>query len=406
MISYVEARRMVAEAATTCFAAAPRRQERVALAGVAGRVLAAPLVADRDAPPFDRAARDGYALRYSDIVKLPATLKLAGEIRAGAAFTDKIRVGECVQIMTGAAVPESVNAVVMIEHTTREGDRVTFQRAVEKGANIVARGSEAKAGAEVVPAGRRMGPVEIAIAAQFGHAEMTVFERPRVAILTTGDEIVPMAETPEPFQIRNSNRYSLAAQVVQAGGEPVELGQARDESAELRGKIEQGLKADALVLSGGVSMGKYDLVEDVLRELGADFRFDAVAIRPGKPAVFGVCRGKPVLALPGNPVSTMVTFELFGVPMVDVLSGAEARPLRLVKARLRHAVKLTAPLTHFIPAKLMWFGDDAHVAALTSQGSGDLAGLAQAECFLVVPETKLEFAPGEWVDVLLWRDRM
>jgi len=334
------------------------------------------------------------------------TLKLAGEIRAGAAFTDKILVGECVQIMTGAAVPESVNAVVMIEHTTREGDRVTFQRAVEKGANIVARGSEAKAGAEVAPAGRRMRPAEIAIAAQFGHAEMIVFERPRVAILTTGDEIVPVAETPGPFQIRNSNSYSLAAQVAQAGGEPVELGRARDESSELRGKIEQGLEADALVLSGGVSMGKYDLVEAVLRELGAEFRFDAVAIRPGKPAAFGVCRGKPVLALPGNPVSTMVTFELFGMPLVDELSGAEARPLRLLKARLRHAVKLTAPLTHFIPAKLMWLGEDAHVAALTSQGSGDLAGLAQAESFLVVPETKLEFAPGEWVDVLLWRDRM
>ena len=171
-------------------------------------------------------------------------------------------------------------------------------------------------------------------------------------------------------------------------------------------KIEEGLAADALVLSGGVSMGKYDLVEEVLRALGAEIHFDAVAIRPGRPAVFGVCRNKPVLGLPGNPVSTMVTFELFGVPLIDVLSGASARPLPLVKARSRNAVSLKAALTHFLPAKLSWDEGEAVVEELQWQGSGDVAALAQADCFLVVPETKLQFAAGEWVDVLPRRDRV
>jgi len=405
MISYIEARRLVAETTAECAKLSPRRRERVALGAAAGRVLSQPLAADRDAPPFDRSTRDGYALRYSDIVNVPATLKLAGEIRAGEEFTGRIRVGECVQIMTGAAVPADVNAVVMIEHTTREGDAVTFQNSVKKGANIVPRGSEAGAGAEVVPAGRRLAAGEIAIAAQFGHAQVEVFARPRIAILTTGDELVGVGESPRRFEIRNSNALSLAAQVQQAGGEPVELGRAKDERYELRAKIEQGLDADALVLSGGVSMGKYDLVEEVLREVGAQFRFDAVAIRPGKPAVFGVCRGKPVLGLPGNPVSTIVTFELFGVPIVDVLSGAEARPLPLAKAKLGWELKLTAKLTHFLPARLT-YGPEATAVPLPSQGSGDVAVLSGAACFIVVPETRLEHAVGDWVDVLLWRDRL
>jgi molybdopterin molybdotransferase len=406
MISYVEARRIVAETAAECFHATPRKRERVAIEAARGRVLAEPLHADRDAPPFDRSTRDGFAVRYSDIVNAPVTLRLAGEVRAGAEFTGRVKIGECVQIMTGAAVPPGLNAVVMIEHTEPAADQVTFKRALEKGANVVLRGSEAKAGAQVLPAGQRLGAADLAIAAQFGHASVAVFARPHVSILSTGDELARVEEIPGPFRIRNSNRYSLGSQVELAGGVPEALGNAADDCDVLRERIAEGLKFDALVISGGVSMGKYDLVEQVLRELGAEFRFDSVAIRPGKPAVFGVCRGKPVLGLPGNPVSTMVTFEVLGVPMVDVLSGTPARQLSLVKARLRHALRLTAPLTHFIPAKLVWFGGDTHVEALASQGSGDVAMLARADCFLVVPETKLESPGGEWVDVLLWRDRV
>ena len=406
MVSYVEARRIVAEVAAACLKATPRRCERTPLELAMGRVLMEPLHADRDAPPFDRSTRDGFAVRAADVAVVPAGLKLVGEIRAGAGYPGTIGAGQCVQIMTGAAVPAGADAVVMIEHTEPSAETVVVQRKVAKGANVVPRGSEAKAGAQVLAAGQRMGCADVSIAAQFGHAEISVFARPRIAILSTGDEVVPVAQQPGPLEIRNSNSFSLAAQVTLAGGDPVPLGNAPDERTALRGKIEAGLEADAMVLSGGVSMGKYDLVEEVLRGLGAEFRFDSVAIRPGKPAVFGVCRGKPVLGLPGNPVSTMVTFELFGVPLVDVLSGARARPLALVKAHTQHPVSLKAPLAHFLPARLSWDGGDAQVEELSWMGSGDAATLAQADCFLVVPETKLEFAAGEWVDVLLWRDRL
>jgi len=295
---------------------------------------------------------------------------------------------------------------VMIEHTEPSPAAVVVQRSVQRGANVVQRGSEAKAGAQVLPAGQRLGIADVSIAAQFGHDWLPMFARPRVGILSTGDEIVPVEQLPGPFQIRNSNFISLAAQVALANGMPEPMGNAADERGALRQRIEEGLKCDALVLSGGVSMGKYDLVEAVLRDLGAEFRFDSVAIRPGKPAVFGLCRGKPVLGLPGNPVSTMVTFELFGIPLVDVLSGAPPRPLALVKARARHHIRLKAPLTHFLPAKLSWEEGEARVAQLSWQGSGDVAALAGADCFLVVSETKLEFAAGDWVDVLPWRDRV
>jgi molybdopterin molybdotransferase len=178
------------------------------------------------------------------------------------------------------------------------------------------------------------------------------------------------------------------------------LGNAPDRIEELRKMIERGLQEDALVLSGGVSMGKYDLVEEVLRGLGAEFFFDAVAIRPGRPAVFGICRGKPVFGLPGNPVSTMVTFELLAVPAIDILGGSEARHVPLLKAKLLKGVEQKAALTHFLPAVLDWASGEATVTELPWQGSGDIATLARGNCFLVVHQSKLKLDPGEWVDVL------
>jgi molybdopterin molybdotransferase len=225
-----------------------------------------------------------------------------------------------------------------------------------------------------------------------------------VAILSTGDEVVPVQETPGPFQIRNSNGASLAAQVRIAGGEPVLLGNAADRVEELGEKIERGLKEDALVLSGGVSMGKYDLVEKVLKAMGAEFYFDAVAIRPGKPAVFGVCQGKPAFGLPGNPVSTMVTFDLFVAPAIDLLSGSEARALPFVEARLGAALNEKPGLTHFLPARVEWYRGAPEVKALKWQGSGDIAALANANCFLVVPADRDKIAVGERVSMLLRKD--
>jgi molybdopterin molybdotransferase len=252
----------------------------------------------------------------------------------------------------------------------------------------------------VLTRGTRLGYAELAMAAQVGCANLAVFARPKVAVLSTGDEVVAVDQRPGPFEIRNSNSVSLAAQASLANAAPVPLGNAPDRVPELRALIEEGLRSDILVLSGGVSMGKYDLVEGVLRELGAEFFFDAVAIRPGRPAVFGRCRDKLVFGLPGNPVSTMVTFELFVVPAVDILSGVEARPLPFFKAKLATPVEQKAKLTHFLPARVSWPEGEPTVEELPWQGSGDIVALAKANCFLVVPETKLHLAAGDWVNVL------
>ena len=400
MLSYEDARLKVIEV-TAGLRRIPAR-EKAKPQNSAGRILAQGIVADRDYPSFDRATRDGFAVRTADCRKPGAKLRVIGEIRAGGEFAKAVSAGECVQIMTGAAVPQGADAVVMIEHT-RTGAReneVTIERAAESGMNIVPRGSESRAGDVLLRAKTRIGYAEIAIVAQVGRTELHVYRKPRVAILSTGDEVVAVEAQPGPFEIRNSNGASLAAQAELAGAEAVLLGNAPDRVEELREMIERGLQEDALVLSGGVSMGKYDLVEEVLRGLRAEFFFDAVAIRPGRPAVFGICRGKPVFGLPGNPVSTMVTFELLAVPAVDILSGSEARPLPLLKAKLSKDVEQKAALTHFLPAVVEWPNGEAIVTELPWEGSGDIAALARGNCFLVVHQSKLKLTAGEWVDVL------
>ncbi len=400
MLSHSEARRKVVEVVSGLLREAAARTERLDLRAAHGRVLAGEVRADRDYPPFDRATRDGFAVRAADCASIPATLQIIGEIRAGDTFARAVASGQCAQVMTGAAVPAGADAVVMIEHTRPSQAQAVVEKRVERGQNIVARASEAKAGQALLAPGTRLGYAEMAIAAQVGQSQVEVTQRPRVAVLSTGDEVVELGERPGPFQIRNSNNVSLAAQVELAGGEAVPLGNAPDRIEELRARIQRGLEEDVLVLSGGVSMGKYDFVETVLHELGAECVFDAVAIRPGRPAVFGLCRGKPVFGLPGNPVSTMVTFELLVAPALDLLSGAAARPLPLLKARLAKAVRQKTALTHFLPAQITWAGGEAAVEELPWQGSGDIVALAAANCFLVVHASRLEMTAGEWADVL------
>ncbi len=401
MLTFEEARRKVIEQVGD--RKGPRATAVVGVWEALGLVLAQEVKTDREYPPFDRSTRDGYALRSNEAAT-GARLKCVGEIKAGDTVREALAAETCWQIMTGAGVPAGADAVVMIEHTSREGDVVRFERAAQPGQNIVPRGSEAAAAQTILSPGMRLGYAELALAAQVGAVQLQCAQRPRVAILSTGDEVVLIDETPGEFQIRNSNSVSLAAQVRIAGGEPVVLGNAADRIEDLGEKIERGLKEDALVLSGGVSMGKYDLVESVLKAMGAEFFFDAVAIRPGKPAVFGMCRGKPVFGLPGNPVSTMVTFELFVAPAIDLLSGAEARALPLVEARLAEALKEKTGLTHFLPAGVEWNGRTPEVKALRWQGSGDIAALAKANCFLVVPADREKIEIGESVSVLLRKD--
>jgi molybdopterin molybdotransferase len=401
MLTYEQARQTVIEQVGR--KTGPRATETVTVQNALGRILAEDVKTDREYPPFDRSTRDGYAVRASDIVP-GASLPCAGEIKAGDALTQALATGTCVQIMTGAAVPAGADSVVMIEHTQRNPDAVRFERQVRPGQNIVPRASEAARNATLLTAGARLGYAELALAAQVGALNLQCTKKPQIAILSTGDEVVPFDQTPGTFQIRNSNSISLSAQVHLAGGDPLNLGNAADRADDLGEKIERGLKEDTLVLSGGVSMGKYDLVESVLKAMGAEFHFDAVAIRPGKPAVFATCQGKPVFALPGNPVSTMVTFELFVVPAIDLLSGAPARALPLVEAILGEALQEKTGLAHFLPARLEWQQSTPMVRALDWQGSGDVAALARANCFLVIPADRDLVPVGEHVKVILRKD--
>jgi molybdopterin molybdotransferase len=388
--------------------APPMESLNIALdaASALGRVLAEDIAADRDYPAFDRSIRDGFAVRAADAAQAGAQLRLVGESRAGVPFAGSVPRASCVQIMTGAALPSGTDAVAMLEYARVEGEFVVFEQAVRPGQHVVQQGTEQRAGQIVVQRGMRLGYPDIALAAQMGRASLSVARRPSVAVLSTGDEVVSVGQPVTQFQIRNSNSVALAAQTHLAGGEPVLLGNATDDGAELRSRIERGLDADMLVITGGVSVGKYDLVEPVLRELGAEFFFDAVAIRPGRPAVFGICRGKPVFGLPGNPVSSMVTFELLAVPAIDILGGAAPRPLPLLRARLHHTVDEKGPLAHFLPALLSWPSDEPRVEALPWRGSGDVGAVVQGNCFLLVHPSRLKLEAGEWADVLPYRGRL
>jgi molybdopterin molybdotransferase len=420
ILSFEEARHLVEEHAAHLH---PRGKELVELLEAAGQILAEPVLADRNFPPFPRAMRDGYALRAADLsqltAQLSATLDVIGEIKAGAG-KDAIPVlqsGQSAAIMTGAPAPPGADAVVMVEHTSRQGDRVQIMKAVAAGDNIVPAGSEAKRGERLLSLGLRLDYAAIAVAASAGRSRLLVYRRPQVAILATGDEIVDIDVPPAASQIRNSNSYSLAAQVQAAGGEPVLLPIAPDEPARLRELIADGLESDLLLLAGGVSMGKYDLVEQVLAEFQAEFLFTGVQIQPGKPAVFGRApcgRGRlspeevasPAshvyfFGLPGNPVSTMVTFELFARPMLEALAGMTPHKLIFLNARLKSEIKTKPGLKRFLPAILSGEFEQTEVELARWQGSGDVAAMARANCYIVIPPDRERIAPGEWVPVLM-----
>jgi molybdopterin molybdotransferase len=391
-----------------------RRVERVKLLDAQDRVLATPIEAERDQPPFDRSTRDGYACRAEDLTAADGArpwLTVAGSLQAGASPSGALLMrGQALEIMTGAIVPSEADCVVMLEHVERRGDAIRLEagRAMRPGQNIVRRGAEAQRGAVVLEAGVRLRPQHIAAAAACGAAEVDVFARPRVAILATGDELVELDAAIEPYQIRNSNSYSLAAQVRSTGGIAQRLPVARDERAHVREMVERALAdADMLLLSGGVSAGKYDLVEETLLTLGAEFIFTGVAMQPGKPVVFGHLPSSkdiarvPLFGLPGNPVSTMVTFLLFASPVLRALGGERAIEPSFAQARLAREFRTQTGLTRFLPARLTGGWDGASVDMIAWQGSGDLAATSQANCFLVVPPDMAEMQAGAMVSVLL-----
>jgi molybdopterin molybdotransferase len=396
VVSYAEADRIVREHSGRI--TSPHPPESVGLLDSLGRVLAEAVPADRDQPPFPRATRDGFACRAADLMG-PRPLEVVGSIRAGDAVLIEVTAGKAVEIMTGAPAPSGADCVVMVEHVERDGDtlRLSPGRSIAPGDNIVPMGAEARAGDAILTRGTRISPAQIAAAAACGRSQLSVFARPRVAVVATGDELVEVNQSPLKHQIRNSNSYSLAAQVLAAGAEPVRLPIARDEREHLEAIIRAALENDLVLLSGGVSMGKYDLVEEVLLSLGAEFFFTGAMIQPGKPIVFGRLGRIYFFGLPGNPVSTMVTFSLFVEPLLGALGGDARRGPRFALARLGSEVRVKAGLTRFLPARL----NDLTVQPVTWQGSGDLASTSRANCFLVIPEDRPLLATGETVEILL-----
>ena len=371
--------------------------EDAGLETMTGRVLAEPVSADRDIPALARSVRDGFAVHAADV---PGTLEIIGEVRAGGRFDGAVERGQAVEIMTGAPMPRGADAVVMVEHVTRQNPgKVHSDHAAEPGQFVNPQGCEARAGEILIPAGKRLSYPDIALLAAIGRTKAPVFVQPSVAILATGDEIVPVGETPQAHQIRNSNAYSLAAQVTRAGGAPRILPVARDEYTHTRRLVEEGLACDLLLISGGVSAGKYDIVERVLADCGGEFFFDRVLIQPGQPLVFGRARGKFFFGLPGNPASTMVTFEIFARAALELLGGECESALPFVQATLTQDFRHRTGITRFLPARLG--PGPAELTPLRWSGSGDVPALSRANAYLVAAVDRAEWKAGETIHALL-----
>jgi molybdopterin molybdotransferase len=414
MLSYDEAAAIIA-AHAAALRAHPPAVERVSLLAARDHVLARPIVADRDQPPFPRSTRDGYACRAAD-ASYHQPLPIAGASRAGDPPAGPLPAGSAWEIMTGAPVPAGADAVMMLEHVEAEeaagkrNVRLLPPRALEPGENVVAQGAQARSGEELLSTGALIGAGQIALAASCGYAGLDVYARPRVAILATGDELVPVESDPASGQIRNSNSPMLAALVAAAGGEPHVLPVAADTAEALDAAIGQMRDSDLMLITGGVSAGKFDLVEPALARAGAVFHFTGVKIQPGKPTVFGEFKrsAKHFLGLPGNPVSSAVTFQLFAAPILAALAGRRDLGPRFALARLAADVTAKPGLTRFLPASCT-FGDVAlgnavqepQVQLVPWQGSGDLAALARANCFLVVPDSAAHIPAGATVRILL-----
>jgi molybdopterin molybdotransferase len=413
----------------------PGQTVELSLAEALGRTLAVDITADIDDPPFDRAVMDGYAVRSEDVGAAPFELAVVGQIAAGHDWGGVLRSGQAAQINTGAALPAGADAVMQVERTTllAGGARVRIEAPGAPGLNVTRRGTHVRTGATVLTAGTRLGPPQMAVAAAVGAAHMRVYRPATVAILSTGDELVDVNQTPGPTQIRNSNGYLLVALCRQAGALPVSLGIARDEPGVLEARIRDGLAHDILLITGGISMGAHDLVPEALRRCGVTVQFRKLAIRPGKPTLFGIadcglrmadsqngptqhaypakavkaCHPLPaprcaVFALPGNPVSAFVAFWLLVRPALAAREGrADAIP-PLFAARLEGALKPTADRRSFIPARLAPDSEGQLVATPTPwHGSGDPFGLARANALIMRAPHAAGVQSGESVQIMM-----
>ncbi len=424
LLSYAEAAAFVAKRATRLARSKPATG-RVTLATAAGRALAETLRADSDQPPFARSTRDGFACRAAE-ASTHQLLAVAGTSRAGDPPAGPLPSDAVWEIMTGAPVPRGADAVIMLEHVESAGSptaptvRLLPPRTVKEGENIVARGAQACKGDALLPAGTLLSAAQIALAASCGSAVLKVYARPRVAILSTGDELVPIAAKPKSGQIRNSSSAMLAAMVAAGGGKPWILPIARDSAKSLDAAIARAATADLLLITGGVSAGKFDLVEPSLARAGARFHFTGVRMQPGKPVVFGELPRSArsieneisakrnqsgtkccFMGLPGNPVSSAVTFLLYAAPILAALAGRIDHGPRFAQARLAADVRSKPGLTRFLPATCTFTDPVPDVKLVAWQGSGDLAAMALANCYLVVPDDCDSLDAGATVNILL-----
>ncbi|MFN8470758.1 MAG: gephyrin-like molybdotransferase Glp [Anaerolineae bacterium] len=393
---------------------APLPSERVPLLESLDLVLAEDVRAPQDIPPFTNSAMDGYAVQSADLAGASATqprsLRVIGQIAAGDAASLCVTPGTAVRIMTGAPLPDGADAVVRFEVTEQSGDRVLVRAAAEIGENVRPAGEDVRAGEVAIASGTVIRPHVIGLLASLGCSEVVCHRRPRVAVLATGDELVPLGEPLHPGQIRNSNEYTLAALVQEAGGIPVCLGIARDNAAHLKAKLAEGLaqNVDLFLTSAGVSIGDYDIVKDVLAEEGV-IHFWQVAIKPGKPLAFGLMRGVPLIGLPGNPVATAIAFEAFARPGILTMLG-RPRPYRVELPAILDEDVYNSGRRHYMRAWVRRVGDRFHVATrgsgVSTQGSGIQSSLVWANCLLIVPEDVTHLPAGSTVEVQLTVDAL
>jgi molybdopterin molybdotransferase len=388
-------------------AAVPLPCETVEFQAARGLVLAEEVLADRDAPPFDKSLMDGFAVRAADVAAAPRVMPVVSEILAGA-DPDRlapIGAGEAARIMTGAPLPPGADAVVMVEATEPAGGAgdqgVRILRGVGAGENVAPRAADVRRGQRLLAGGDVVDPAAIGILAACGRARVPVRRRPRVAVLATGDELVPPAETPGPGQIRNSNGPVLLALAREVGADAVDLGIARDDEASLRDRLEAGLASDLLIVSGGVSMGTRDLVGVVLRALGVRILFDRVAIKPGKPFTFGTRGRTLVCACPGNPVSSYVVFQVFVRPALRKMMGFPEPVTRPLKGVLAGAVRQRGGRTGYHQARARYEEGRYIVEVVPTSGSADFVSCARGNALAIVPAEVERLGPGDAVDLIL-----
>ena len=392
----------VAEASARILAdVAPTESETIAIELALGRVLAAPLVARLTQPPFDASAMDGYAVRAEDVAALPARLAVIGEAAAGHPFGHPVGAGQAVRIFTGAGLPAGADAIVIQENTARAGGTVIVRDGAADRDHIRRAGFDFRAGGILLEAGRRLGARELTLAAASGAGTLAVRRRPRVAILATGDELVLPGATLGPGQIVASNHLGVAALIAEAGGAPEFLGIARDTRASLEHHIAHGRSVDVLVTIGGASVGDHDLVGPVLAGFGMDLAFWNIAMRPGKPLMFGRLAGLRVMGLPGNPVSSLVCTRVFLVPLLRALLGQPAQDERPIQASAGVALEANGPRQHYMRATTVAGPEGLPVVTpVRSQDSSLLAPLAQADCLLVRPPHAPAAPRGTLVPIL------